>query len=67
MFKQIDANGDGVITYEEFKAGINKVMKEPGDEKDWKSHFDALDFSKKGMIDFHEFVAASQNLDDIIT
>jgi len=67
MFKQIDANGDGVITYEEFKAGINKVMEEPGAEKDWKSHFDALDFSKKGMIDFHEFVAASQNLDDIIT
>ena len=54
-FKQMDANKDGALVYEEFF----DACKDDGSEEDIKALFDLLDTNKNGQIDRDEF---SKNL-----
>jgi len=56
-FLAIDANGDGTLTYEELKAGLEKISVNL--PPNFLSFLDQIDVDKSGRIDYSEFVAAT--------
>jgi len=58
-FKQMDINGDGVLSYEEIKAGFASSFGEDSQEHKETLHiFAGLDLDDSGTIDYTEFCAA---------
>ena len=61
MFKLIDENSDGVLTFDEIKNGINKCKSKFNldiDEKNLIKLFNDMDTDKNGLINYTEFIAA---------
>ena len=59
MFKLIDENSDGVLTFEEIKKGIkNCKFNLEINEQDLMKLFNDMDTDKNGLINYTEFVAA---------
>ena len=56
-FKKMDENGDGKLSFAEFKEGL-KSMK---DEEEIKEIMDSIDTDKSGFVDYTEFIAATMN------
>ncbi len=64
MFKMMDSDYSGSISFEELKEGLKKV----GSiliEEDIRQLMDAADVDQNGTIDYGEFLAATLNLDKI--
>jgi calcium-dependent protein kinase len=58
-FKQLDLNGDGLLTLDELQNGYNKVFGLNIDKDEITNIFNKIDTDKSGTIDYSEFVAAS--------
>lgn len=64
MFKMIDADNSGQITFEELKVGLNKVGANLN-ESEIYDLMQAADVDNSGTIDYGEFVAATLHLNKI--
>ncbi|KAK1258512.1 hypothetical protein QJS04_geneDACA011483 [Acorus gramineus] len=61
LFKMIDTDNSGTITFEELKEGLRRVGSELM-ESEIKSLMDAADIDNSGSIDYGEFLAATVHL-----
>jgi calcium-dependent protein kinase len=61
LFKMIDTDNSGTITFEELKAGLKRVGSELM-ESEIKSLMDAADIDNSGTIDYGEFLAATLHI-----
>ncbi|MCQ2821139.1 MAG: protein kinase [archaeon] len=60
VFKEIDKNGDGMLSLEEIKSAINIISKETGLKiSNIEAIFSQIDTDGSGVIDYNEFLAAS--------
>lgn len=57
VFKQIDKNGDGMISLDELKHALDS-RKEKSDLLELKKLMDSLDTDKSGSINYTEFIAS---------
>ncbi|KAE8720891.1 Calcium-dependent protein kinase 2 [Hibiscus syriacus] len=64
MFKMIDADNSGQITYDELKVGLKKFGADL-DESEFHALMKAADVNNNGTIDYEEFVAATLHLNKI--
>lgn len=60
MFKNMDTDGSGTITYEELKTGLSRLGSKLT-EAEVKQLMDAADVDKSGTIDYIEFVTATMH------
>jgi len=62
IFNKLDTNGDGEISVEEFRSGLQTLSAKAAEEV--QGVFDKLDADKNGSINYTEFIAAtmSQNM-----
>jgi len=59
VFREMDTNGDGVLTFEEVAEGFKKMFGERSvDYEEVRATFDQLDLDGSGTIDYTEFCAA---------
>lgn len=58
-FNKLDADGDGEISIEEFKAAVSKLQKNSTAEIE--AVFKQIDADKSGSINYTEFIAATMN------
>lgn len=61
LFKMIDTDNSGTITFEELKVGLKKVGSELM-ESDIRALMDAADIDNSGTIDYGEFLAATLHM-----
>uniref|UniRef100_A0A5B6YKX9 non-specific serine/threonine protein kinase n=1 Tax=Davidia involucrata TaxID=16924 RepID=A0A5B6YKX9_DAVIN len=61
LFKMIDTDNSGTITFEELKAGLKRVGSELM-ESEIKSLMNAADIDNNGTIDYGEFLAATLHM-----
>lgn len=60
MFKSLDVNGDGLLTFEELQAGIAKTQLDKMCKSiDLKAVMEGVDADGSGLIDYTEFLAAT--------
>eukprot|EP00978_Attheya_sp_CCMP212_P027011 scaffold89990_cov60-Attheya_sp.AAC.2 len=60
IFAEYDTDGDGIISYQEFRDAITKDRDTPHlEEKEIETVFQGLDVNKTGVIDYTEFLAAT--------
>ncbi|KAL0716197.1 hypothetical protein Bca4012_065519 [Brassica carinata] len=64
LFKMIDTDSSGTITFEEFKAGLKRVCSELM-ESEIKSLMDVADIDSNGTIDYGEFLAATLHMNKL--
>ncbi|KAG9445242.1 hypothetical protein H6P81_016582 [Aristolochia fimbriata] len=64
MFKMIDTDNSGQITYEELKAGLVRVGAKLKDSEIF-ALMEAADTDKSGTIDYGEFIAATVHLNKV--
>ncbi|KAK8942545.1 Calcium-dependent protein kinase 1 [Platanthera zijinensis] len=64
MFKMIDADNSGQITFEELKAGLERVGANM-EESEISALMQAADVDNSGTIDYGEFIAATLHLNKI--
>ncbi|KAL3683798.1 hypothetical protein R1sor_001820 [Riccia sorocarpa] len=64
MFKMMDTDNSGTITFEELKAGLKRVGSELM-EHEIHELMEAADVDRDGAIDYKEFIAATINLNKI--
>lgn len=61
LFKMIDTDNSGTITYEELKHGLKRVGSDLT-ESEIKALMSGADFDNNGTIDYGEFIAATLHL-----
>ena len=61
VFKEIDTNGDGVLSLEEVLVGYDKFFGKAKDQEDIIKMFKSVDTDNSGFIDYTEFVIASMD------
>ncbi|KAJ7560947.1 hypothetical protein O6H91_03G007300 [Diphasiastrum complanatum] len=64
MFKMMDADNSGSITFEELKVGLKKIGSELM-ESEIRALMDAADVDHDGAIDYKEFITATLHLNKI--
>ncbi|XP_061376112.1 calcium-dependent protein kinase SK5 isoform X1 [Gastrolobium bilobum] len=64
LFKMIDADNSGTITFDELKEGLKRVGSELM-ESEIKDLMDAADIDNNGTIDYGEFIAATVHLNKL--
>ncbi|GMI84809.1 calcium dependent protein kinase 1 [Hibiscus trionum] len=64
MFKMIDTDGSGQITYDELKVGLKNFGANLA-ESEFRALMQAADINNSGTIDYEEFVAATLHLNKI--
>ncbi|XP_039139770.1 LOW QUALITY PROTEIN: calcium-dependent protein kinase 10-like [Dioscorea cayenensis subsp. rotundata] len=64
MFRLMDTNNDGMVTFEELKAGLQKVGSKLT-EIEMKMLMEAADIDGNGVLDYGEFVAITVHLQQI--
>ncbi|KAE8689961.1 Calcium-dependent protein kinase 2 [Hibiscus syriacus] len=64
MFKIIDTDNSGQITYEELKAGLQRFGANLA-ESEFRALMQAADINNSGTIDYQEFIAATMHLNMI--
>ncbi|KAG6528797.1 hypothetical protein ZIOFF_010982 [Zingiber officinale] len=64
LFKMIDTDNSGTITFEELKEGLRRVGSELM-ESEIKMLMDAADIDKSGTIDYGEFLAATVHMNKL--
>ena len=66
LFNQIDVNGDGKITKDEFLKGLEKKVNDKNLKSEVDKIFNNLDMDKNGYIEYEEFVRAAVNKEFIM-
>lgn len=61
-FRQIDTNGDGIISRAEMKKAFESNDSEMMNSSKFNELFDKIDKDKSGFIDYSEFLMASMNV-----
>lgn len=61
VFKQLDVNGDGMLSKEEIKNGYKTHFGRSITDKEIDAMFNAVDTNQSGYIDYTEFIVASAN------
>jgi len=61
MFKQLDKNGDGMLSKEEILEGYEEVFGIAINEEEVNKIFDDIDLDKNGTIDYTEFIMSTLN------
>ncbi|MED6168166.1 Calcium-dependent protein kinase 12 [Stylosanthes scabra] len=64
LFKMIDTDSSGTITFDELKEGLKRVGSDLM-ESEIKDLMDAADIDKSGTIDYGEFIAATVHLNKL--
>ncbi|CAM6108663.1 unnamed protein product [Calypogeia fissa] len=64
MFKMMDTDNSGTITFEELKAGLKRVGSDLM-ESEIHELMEAADVDRDGSIDYGEFIAATMNMNKI--
>ncbi|KAL4341683.1 hypothetical protein GQ457_08G011550 [Hibiscus cannabinus] len=64
IFKMIDEDGSGQITYDELKVGLKKFGANLA-ESEFRALMQAADINNSGTIDYEEFVAATLHINKI--
>ncbi|KAK1272827.1 Calcium-dependent protein kinase 6 [Acorus gramineus] len=64
MFKAMDTDNSGAITYDELKAGLKRYGSTLG-ESEIRDLMDAADVDNSGTIDYGEFIAATVHLNKL--
>jgi Ca2+-binding EF-hand superfamily protein len=64
MFKMMDIDNSGSISYDKLKASLHKLGSQM-DESEVQILMDATDADGNGMLDYREFVAASLHMQSI--
>ncbi|KAI5084133.1 hypothetical protein GOP47_0000302 [Adiantum capillus-veneris] len=64
MFKNMDTDGNGMISYEELKAGLAKQGATLA-ESEVKQLLDAADVDGSGTIDYMEFISATMHISKV--
>lgn len=64
MFKMIDTDNSGQISYEELKTGLKKFGASL-DEKEFQALMQSADVNNSGTIDYEEFIAATLHLNKV--
>ena len=62
LFKELDTDGNGVLTVEEIKKGLQKKQQDGGSTiltEEIMKTFDSVDTDKSGKIDYTEFLAVT--------
>jgi len=59
IFNKLDSNGDGEISFEEFKEGITQLNEKTAAEL--QIVFDKIDSDQNGSINYTEFIAATMS------
>lgn len=59
LFRALDLNGDGKLSQEEIRSGMNRSTELVNTELDMKLLFDSVDIDNSGFIDYTEFIMAS--------
>lgn len=67
IFKDLDENGDGMLSKEELLNGYEKSFGVPINEEEVDKMFNAIDTDGSGTIDYTEFVVATVNEKSLIT
>jgi len=57
-FSKMDKNGDGSLTYEELKVGLEEIPEITLTEGDIMEAMNVIDSNQNGLIDYTEFIAA---------
>jgi len=66
-FKQLDLNGDGLLSKDELVKGYNNVFMSQMTDGEVEKIFDRIDVNKNGSIDYSEFIAASLDRDKMLS
>ena len=66
LFNQIDVNGDGKITKDEFLKGLEKKINHKNLKSEVDKIFNNIDMDKNGYIEYEEFVRAAVNKEFIM-
>ena len=61
MFRQLDKNGDGMLSKEEILEGYNEVFGIYINEEEVDKIFNDIDLDKNGTIDYTEFLMSTLN------
>lgn len=68
IFKELDENNDGVLTYDEIRSGFKKYYKdEKIAEKEVEEIISRIDQDKNEFIEYEEFIRATVDLDYLLT
>lgn len=68
IFKELDEDDDGILTYDEIKKGFKKYYKDDKlVEKEVDDIISRIDQDKNEFIEYEEFIRATVNLDDLLT
>jgi calcium-dependent protein kinase len=68
IFKELDENGDGTLSYDEIKNGFKKYYKnEKIAEKELEEIIKKIDQDNNEYIEYEEFIRATVNLDTLLT
>uniref|UniRef100_A0A804NVY4 non-specific serine/threonine protein kinase n=1 Tax=Zea mays TaxID=4577 RepID=A0A804NVY4_MAIZE len=62
MFKAMDTDGSGAITFDELKEGLKRHGSKDLRESEIRDLMDAADVDKSGSIDYDEFIAATVHM-----
>ncbi|KAL5212068.1 hypothetical protein ABZP36_022915 [Zizania latifolia] len=65
MFKAMDTDGSGAITFDELKEGLRRYGSYNLREAEIRDLMDAADVDKRGTIDYDEFIAATVHLNKL--
>ncbi|KAL4466461.1 hypothetical protein ABPG73_019079 [Tetrahymena malaccensis] len=66
-FKQLDTDGDGMLSQEELLNGYKKIMSAVQAEEEVKKIMNQVDKNKSGKIDYSEFVMATCNRQNMLS
>ena len=66
IFRELDTDGNGTLSYEEIKEGFKKYSKAITD-KEFDDIMKQIDADKNECIEYEEFIAATINLDKLLT
>ena len=68
IFKELDTDGNGTLSYDEIKQGFNKYYGENKiTEKEFNDIMNAIDKDKNKCIEYEEFISATINLDMLLS
>jgi calcium-dependent protein kinase len=68
IFKDIDENGDGTLSFDEIKKGFKRFYKdETIAEKELDEIFKKIDFDDNKCIEYEEFIRATVNMEVLLT
>ena len=67
IFKELDSDGDGIVTREELILGYTKCFPADDAKAEVEKIMDSVDANKSGCIDYTEFVMATMNRKNVLT